>query len=358
MKGEKMVGKSRNNVTQIWYITPYNQIVKPLNLILHLRQSKIAKRTSPLPSALLPVVSRAKTAILLVGGTLSLSVLVAAALLFENAIRVPRKTGSLPESFAAELRRLSSRWDDVTVQSADGTNLRAWFFEPRAPSGACLTLLHGIADSRLSGAGFAPLFLNAGYAVLVPDIRAHGQSGGSSISYGIREKEDLRAWASWLQTQGCRDLYALGESMGGAIALQAAGAGVPFRAVVAECPFASFDRIAEYRLSDWPRPLVRALVPTALLYGRLRYGIDLYDASAEAALRHTATPVLLIHGLEDRSVPPENSRILAAVDPSAELWLVPGAGHTSASSAAPGEFTRRVLGFFAAHRGQQTGALR
>ena len=290
---------------------------------------------------------------------------VAAAVLFEFAVGVPRKTSSLPEPAVRELRRLASAWDNVTVKAADGAVLRAWFLRPRVPASGCVMLLHGIADSRQSGAGFAALFLDSGYSVLLADSRAHGESGGEQVSYGVREKDDVRAWATWLQAHGCRDLFALGESMGAGVVLQAAGAGVPFRAVVAECPFASFARIAEYRLAaqlpgrrSLVQPLVRLLLPPAVLYGRLRYGLDLNDASPEKAICNSRTPVLLIHGLSDDNVPPEHSRILAAADPAAELWLVPGARHTSASSAAPDEFRRRVLGFFAAHRGPEIGALR
>lgn len=80
------------------------------------------------------------------------------------------------------------------------------------------------------------------------------------------------------------------------------------------------------------------------------------------AIRNSAVPILLIHGLRDDNVPPEHSRILAAADPGARLWLVKDAGHTSASSAAPEEFRRRVLEFFAAHSGgaprESAGALR
>lgn len=295
----------------------------------------------------------------------AVAVAVASAILFESAVYVPRKTGSLPEPVSRELRRVSASWDDVTVRASDGAVLRAWFLQPRRPSEGCVMLLHGIADSRQSGAGFADLLLDSGYAVLLADGRGHGESGGEQVSYGVREKGDLAVWARWMQAHGCHGLFALGESMGAGIALQAVGAGVPFRAVVAECPFASFALIAEYRIAaQMPghealaRPLVRLLLPAAVMYGRLRYGVNLYDASPESAIRNSRTPILLIHGLRDDSIPPEHSRILAAADPKAELWLVPGAGHTSASSADPVEFRRRVLGFFSAHRGPELGELR
>ena len=41
-----------------------------------------------------------------------------------------------------------------------------------------------------------------------------------------------------------------------------------------------------------------------------KYGLDFRAASPEAALARSTTPVLLIHGLDDRLTPPEHSEIL------------------------------------------------
>lgn len=90
---------------------------------------------------------------------------------------------------------------------------------------------------------------------------------------------------------------------------------------------------------------------------RLRYPIEPapYVAQLEAALGHDAyerlggirAPTLVVHGEDDRMVPPENARILAAAIPGAELSLWPGAGHllpTDAPGAdrAIGDFLARV----------------
>jgi dipeptidyl aminopeptidase/acylaminoacyl peptidase len=79
--------------------------------------------------------------------------------------------------------------------------------------------------------------------------------------------------------------------------------------------------------------------------------LDFRDASPETALDHSATPVLLIHGLADTNIYPEHSKTLAARNPGKiSLWLVPGARHTAAYDAAPLEFRTRVLGWFADRR--------
>jgi len=91
------------------------------------------------------------------------------------------------------------------------------------------------------------------------------------------------------------------------------------------------------------------VVWSGLAWTRWRYGIDLRKTSSTEAVRRTSVPVLLIHGLADDRTSPENSQRIAAENRLAELWLVPGAGHTGAWAAAPREFESRVPGWFAGH---------
>lgn len=101
--------------------------------------------------------------------------------------------------------------------------LRASWLEPKGHSDRCVLVLHGIGDSRASSVDyFAPVFLTNGYAVLAPDSRAHGESGGSIVTYGVLERFDTLAWAKWLRAKGCMKVYGLGESLGASILLQAA----------------------------------------------------------------------------------------------------------------------------------------
>jgi hypothetical protein len=47
-----------------------------------------------------------------------------------------------------------------------------------------------------------------------------------------------------------RNVYGMGESLGAAVLLQALGRERRFSAVVAECPFANFERVAEDRVAQ------------------------------------------------------------------------------------------------------------
>jgi pimeloyl-ACP methyl ester carboxylesterase len=67
-------------------------------------------------------------------------------------------------------------------------------------------------------------------------------------------------------------------------------------------------------------------------------GLDFRKVSPVKSITSAATPILLIHGLDDSRTPPSQSQKLAAANPRNVLWLVPKANYTGALAAAPDEF--------------------
>ena len=68
----------------------------------------------------------------------------------------------------------------VSVTAADKAVLRAWSIRPASPNGNCVVVLHGIADSSMGSAGFAPMFLESGYSVLLPRTASQGESAAAA----------------------------------------------------------------------------------------------------------------------------------------------------------------------------------
>ena len=200
------------------------------------------------------------------------------------------------------------------------------------------------------------MFLENGYSVLLPDSRGHGASGGQFVTYGLLEKYDVLTWADWMKASGCARLYALGESLGASILIQAAAIRPEFAAMVAESPYADLREIAEYRVRRISRlpdtlatPAAKMVVSSAVLYARWMDHLDLEQVSPARVIGSAATPILLIHGLADSRTPPSHSEELTKANPRDPLWLVPNAGHTGAAAAQPEEFRKRVLGWFESH---------
>lgn len=287
-----------------------------------------------------------------VGAGVLISFLAAAGMLAEGALRRPAMQAAPHGPALARVleQHPSATVQEVSLEAADGVVLRASWLSPAQPNGAAVIVLHGIADTRRGATGHAGYLLAAGYRVLLPDLRAHGESGGDLVTYGLQERDDLKRWADWARSQhsgaASGRVFAIGASLGAAIVLQA----IPqagFAAVVAESPFVCFPDIAAYRTFG-----LRPLASTAMLYASLRHGLALEDACPLHALAEdrTGTPVLLIHGVDDVNIPVEHSRQLTAVDSARiVLWEVPGAGHVQVLGRTFPAYSQRVITFFAGH---------
>jgi fermentation-respiration switch protein FrsA (DUF1100 family) len=302
--------------------------------------------------------------VLLVIAAVLLSCLVlttgAAIWLGEQTVHLHRKPVPNTDGFQSMIASIPHQpIADVSVKSFDGATLRGWFVEPSPWKGESVLLLHGLGDNRAGVTGYAAMLLNAGYAVLLPDSRAHGLSAGDLATYGVLERGDVHEWLRWLQerSNGCE--YLFGESMGAAIALQAAARNDTVCAAAVESSFASFREIAYGRVSQWTglslgasRVVGRPVIDLALLYVRVRYGVDLTNASPERALGESSAPILIIADKQDHNIPTRQATMLLQyAKPADSLWLVPGADHCGASTVAHQEFQNRVLQWFAS-RGQ------
>ncbi|MGA3080619.1 MAG: hypothetical protein ABSD44_04465 [Terracidiphilus sp.] len=257
--------------------------------------------------------------------------------------------------------RNHAEMDEVSILAEDRVTLRGWSLQPLHGNGDAVILLHGHTDNRVGMLGDADLLLRHGYAVLLPDARAHGLSGGDLATYGIKEAGDIRRWFDGMQlTERPHCIDGLGESMGAAQLLQSLRTTPGFCAVVAESSFASFceasyDRLGEkLNAGSWAgRTLLRAAVEAGLLYARWRYGVDFEQASPENVVAASHVPVLLIHGKRDTNLPPRHSEMILAHSsgrgPAVVLWEPAEAGHCGAAGAEPDEFERRVIGWFESH---------
>ena len=243
---------------------------------------------------------------------------------------------------------------DVAILAADGAVLSAWTIQPRNSNGSVAILLHGLGDNRLGMIGYLGLLLRHGFAVLMPDARAHGNSGGKLATFGLLESEDVHRWFDWLQKkQNAACIFGFAESMGAAQLLQSLDVEPRFCAVAAESPFSSFREIAYDRVGQlfhtgsWlGRSLLRPVVEVAFNYARRKYQLKFEHVSPENAVAATKVPVLLIHGRSDANIPVQHSRSITARNPHVVLWEVPNADHCVAITAAPYELEQRLVAWF------------
>lgn len=244
--------------------------------------------------------------------------------------------------------------EEFDIRAPDGVMLRGWKVRAKTPNGDWVLLFHGIVDNRAEMAPYADFLLRAGYGAVMMDAREQGASDGTLATFGWKERWDTKAVIDALNaSEQPRNVFELGESMGGAIALQSAAIDPRIRAVVAEASFSSLREVSyDYAGLDLSSTLGRTLFrPASILALRSAEkegGFHADDVSPQKAVTERAFPVLLICGTRDRIIPCRHSEIIydAATGPK-QFWVVPGAGHTGAFGTEPAEFEKRVLAFFA-----------
>jgi pimeloyl-ACP methyl ester carboxylesterase len=212
-------------------------------------------------------------------------------------------------------------FENVSFANGD-VILKGWLFRTTTVRRGLLVYLHGIGDNREGGIGLAHRFLPQGYDVLAYDSRAHGESSGTSVTYGVNEKVDLmRA----LDAVHADRAVLFGCSLGASVALQAAALEPRVVGVIAQSPFADLRSIVQER-KPWVFSVAKADEAIGIAEHRARFHAS--DASVVVAAPHIRVPVLLIHGARDRETSPQHSRrIFDGLGGPKELLIVPGAGH-------------------------------
>lgn len=222
-------------------------------------------------------------------------------------------------------------YERVYIRARDGLLLsgRYYHVQDQAP---LHIQFHGYRGSgvRDFSAGNA-VARQIGCNTLVVDQRAHGLSQGNTMTFGVKERHDCLCWAEFALDRFGPDtpVFLSGVSMGAATVLMASELDLPENVVgiIGDCPYSSPGAIIRKICRDVRIPGYLAypfVVLGALVYGRF----CLWGSSPVRAVRHARVPVLLIHGSEDKYVPPEMSAsIFEACASERYLEIFPGASH-------------------------------
>ena len=223
--------------------------------------------------------------------------------------------------------------DSVQITADDGTLLSAQYCH-EADDAPTAIIMHGYrATAMRDTMGLIVLCKKLGFNLLMPDQRAHGRSGGRSITMGARERYDARAWAYWasVRSRGKSSIFLMGVSMGAATVLLASGLDLPdnVRGIIADCGYSSIRDICRTCL-----PKYLPHVPVGPGYAVGKAGAELFahfdpdTIDCRKAVAHSNVPILFIHGSADDFVPCSMSREnYAACTSEKELLIIPGATH-------------------------------
>ena len=245
-------------------------------------------------------------------------------------------------------------YEDIEFRSRDGVTLKGWLIPGSAKSQhATIVFCHGIDADRRAMLESAKILHEAGYACLLFDFRARGESGGNVCTLGWRETDDLLAAVNWVRSR--RELHSqpigvLGVSMGAATAIRASARTKEIAAIVVEAPFSRLEHAVALRFS-------RLLGPFGALFARpvqwagerkLGFSADQIAPVVDVA-RLSPRPLLLIADGADSLFPhTETDAIFDAAREPKQRWIVPGAPHAGARYVAHEEYVKRVTKFFGA----------
>jgi pimeloyl-ACP methyl ester carboxylesterase len=223
------------------------------------------------------------------------------------------------------------------LATRDGVRLSASYW-PAPGQGLGYVVAHGFTGSSRAPAvrRICRQLAGAGAAVLAPDFRGHGRSGGLS-TVGALEVHDLEAAVARLRADGQEQVVLLGWSMGGSVVLRYAGLGGDADAVVSvSSPGAWFERgTRSMRVVHWVCE-TRSGRLVCRLVRRTRLSpdgwVDVPESPADVAGRIAPTPLLIVHGDADQYFPARHVDLLAAAAPNATVWIEPGMGHAETAT--------------------------
>ncbi|MBR6515164.1 MAG: alpha/beta hydrolase [Clostridia bacterium] len=217
----------------------------------------------------------------------------------------------------------------IYIKNRKGKRLAARYYHIREGAPVAI-VLHGYKGRALSDpAGGFEILRNMGINVLIPDHRAHGESHGRTITFGIKERLDCVDWVRYLNDRfSPTAIFLMGVSMGAATALMASGEQLPsnVKGVIADCGFSSPEKIIRKVIGVDMKLPQRLLFPFVRLAGMVYGRFDICSYDAVKAVSRTNLPVLIIHGEADDFVPCEMAYEICRAG-KCQLLTVPRATH-------------------------------
>lgn len=260
-------------------------------------------------------------AVVLAAVAIQAAVIAALRLAWRNPRVPPRRT---PADVGVAYR-------EVRIPTANGRSLHGWWM-PATGDGPrpLVVLLHGWGRNAERMLPYVEALAPRGLNLLAFDARHHGLSDADGYASMPKFAEDARAALDFALASGRVDptrLALLGLSVGGSAAILAAARDPRIRAVVTAGAFAD-PRDAMVTLGRWS-VLLRPALPLAFRWMERRMRLRFAEVAPEAVIARARARFLVVHGEDDAVVPVAHARRLhAAAAGRAELWLMPGRGHS------------------------------
>lgn len=247
-------------------------------------------------------------------------------------------------------------YEAVLFPSRDAhLTLSGWYIPAETADAPVIISVHGIGSCKYSTGNLlqAGMLHNAGFAVLVIDVRDAGDSdyedGLSAI--GNEEYRDVLGAFDWLQTEKGhtpQQIGVLGNSLGAATALIAFSEEPELAAAFVDSPFDNLPQIIREELIREGYP--EFLYASGLMAARLRGDNINFSNPHNAIDNANGRPIFVTHGTADGRIGVHHAYQLQeraeAQGENVEFWIVEGQDHVKALGQIPDEYEQRLVAFF------------
>jgi len=245
---------------------------------------------------------------------------------------------------------LSLRSEALTIVVEDSIALKGYHIQANTDTTkAVILFVHGIGGCKEHFLEFAAALANLGYASVLFDGRAQGQSGGQYCTFGFYEKQDIAAIVDTIRQRAPNLKIGIwGNSLGGAIALQALEADERISFGVVESTFADLGQIVfDYKKRYLKGLGIRFLSDYALSRAAAIARFDPGDVRPFKSAENIEQPVLIAHGDADQAISVAYGKLLyqQLKSPEKEIVIVPGGGHYDLGRKGGKNYQTKLLGF-------------
>lgn len=191
------------------------------------------------------------------------------------------------------------------ITSHDGLRLAADYL-PAEDAKGTLIVVHGYRSSNfLDFSCVFELYHSWNYNILAVHDRAHGESDGKYIGFGILDRYDVLDWVNYAVENIGGDIFLDGMSMGASTVLMTSGFELPknVKGIIADCGFTSPWEECKHVLKRNFKLPAFPLLHICSFAVKCIAGYSLDEYSTLDALKTNKIPILFIHGAKDSFVP-------------------------------------------------------
>ena len=237
----------------------------------------------------------------------------------------------------------------LEVKANDGIILRGTEYLLNEKTNKWVIVLHGYRSNPDSVIGIGMHFSKEGYNVLIPNMRACGESDGEYIGMGWLDKDDLKCWINLIIEQNENaEIVLHGSSMGAATVLMASGDLLPsnVKAIIEDSGYTSvWDIFASEAKARFNLPAFPILNMFELV-ANIRAKYDIKEASALEQVKKANVPILFIHGDADDFVPEYMcEKLYKAANCKKDKLIIHNAGHTESKYKEPETYYNKIFEF-------------